>query len=114
MQRTKNIIKKTISLTAISGVLLMGGYWALEPTLISAAAVSDPITVTQAVTQEITIDSPANVNMSASIPGVIGNPGAPRTGSATWTVKTTNATGFYLGLKSQRCASYGVRRNLPL
>ena len=100
MKRIANIIQEIISLTAITGLLLMGGYWFLEPTLISAAADSDDITVTQGVTQEITISAPADVTMSATIPGVTGNPGAPRTGSATWKVTTDNAAGFILALKA--------------
>jgi len=78
----------------------MGGYWFFEPTLITAADAPDVITVTQGVTQEITISHPADVTMSATIPGVTGNPGAPRTGSTTWKVITTNATGFILKLKA--------------
>lgn len=46
----------------------------------------------------ITISSPANVNMSAAINGITGNPGSPRTGSATWTVATNNYTGFNMKL----------------
>lgn len=46
----------------------------------------------------ISISSPADVTMSAAIPGITGNPGAPRTGSATWTVKTDNPAGFTLSL----------------
>jgi len=93
-------MKKIISLAIIFELLIMGGYWFFEPELIKAASVSDPITVTQGVTQEITITGPGPVTMSATIPGVTGNPGAPRTGLATWNVKTTNATGFILKLKA--------------
>jgi len=38
--------------------------------------------------------------MSSAIPGMTGNLGSPRTGSAAWTVKTNNTTGFNLTLKS--------------
>ena len=102
MKRTKNIMKKTISLTAIAGLLLMGGFWFLEPTLITAADDDDIITVTQAVTSEISISNELDVTMNASIPGVTGNPipGDYRTGTTTWTVITTNATGFILKLKA--------------
>jgi hypothetical protein len=48
----------------------------------------------------ISISSPADVTMSSDIPGVTGNLGSPRTGSATWTVTTNNAAGFTLQLKS--------------
>jgi len=97
--RNKNI-KKIISLVAIIGLITMGGYWFFEPTLINAADAPDIITVTQGVTQEITISHPADVTMSATIPGVTGNPGVPRTGSTLWQVKTTNAAGFILKLNA--------------
>ena len=44
----------------------------------------------------IAISSPADVVMSTAIPGITGNAGAPRTGSATWTVITDNDAGFNL------------------
>jgi hypothetical protein len=92
-------MKKIFHLTTAVGLIFMFCYLIFEPILIKSADVNDPITVTQQVTQEITISSPIDVTMSASIPGITGNPGAPRTGAATWTVKTTNATGFKLELK---------------
>ena len=48
----------------------------------------------------LSISSPVDVTMSATIPGVTGNPGAPRTGSATWQVITDNTAGFILKLKA--------------
>jgi len=48
----------------------------------------------------ISISSPADVNMSDAIPGITGNSGNPRTGSATWQVTTNNTAGFKLELKS--------------
>ena len=49
--------------------------------------------------------SPTDATFSASIPGMTGNPGAPVTASLTWTVKTNNATGFNMTLKSATCGS---------
>ncbi len=77
---------------------LIYGYF--EPLAAGAASVNDSITVTQVVSSEIAISSPANVSMSSPIPGITGNPGVPRTGSATWTVTTNNTAGFNLALKS--------------
>jgi len=89
-------MREIISLTLFLGLLISGGLIYFEPEM--AKAVSDAITITQAVSSEITISSPADVTMSAAIPGITGNAGSPRTGSATWTVKTNNATGFSLAL----------------
>jgi len=93
-------MKKTISLVTIIGLLVMANYVIFEPEFIKAAATSTAITVTQEVSQEITITQPSNVTMSAAIPGITGNPGSPRTGSATWNVKTNNSTGFTLAIKA--------------
>jgi hypothetical protein len=75
-------------------------YTYFEPLAIRAASANNSITVTQAVSQEISIAPASNVTMSASIPGMTGNPGSPRTGSATWLVKTTNSTGFIMAMKA--------------
>ena len=91
-------MKKIISLTLIFGLLVSGSLIYFEPEAAKAVAVSDSITVTQSVTSEISITAPADVTMSSAIPGITGNAGAPRTGSATWTVITNNATGFTLGM----------------
>lgn len=99
-------MKKTISVVAIISLLAMGGYMFFEPTLSSASGgpgvgpYDDLITVTQSVTSEISIDAPANVTMSGTIPSITGNPGVPRTGSVTWKVITGNVEGFNLTLKA--------------
>lgn len=91
-------MKKIISSVLILGILVMTGYMFFEPEMIKAVA--DSVVVTQAVSAEITISSPADVTMSSAIPGITGNLGAPRTGSATWTVKTNNDTGFNMTINS--------------
>ncbi len=86
---------------AVISFILMAIFFSyFEPMISSAASVNDSITVTQVVSSEIAISSPANVSMSSPIPGITGNPGVPRTGSATWTVTTNNATGFILAMKA--------------
>ncbi len=96
----KKLIKNDLSsiLAVMISICLLYSY--CEPLAIRAATASDSITVTQAVSSEISISSPSNVTMSSAIPGMTGNPGSPRTGSATWTVITNNTTGFYMALKS--------------
>lgn len=91
-------MKKIISLTLITGLLISTIFVYFEGEL--TEAITDEIIVTQNVSDEITISSPADVAMSGSIPGITGNPGSPRTGSATWTVKTNNALGFTMALNA--------------
>ncbi len=91
-------MKKIISSVLIMGLLMMSGYIYFEPEIIKANA--DSVVVTQAVSEEITISSPADVTMSSAIPGMTGNPGAPKNASTTWTVKTNNAQGFNMTINS--------------
>jgi len=91
-------MKEIISLTLIAGLLISTIFVYFEGELIKA--ITDQIIVTQDVSDEISISSPADVTMSASIPGITGNPGSPRTGSVTWTIKTNNAVGFTMALNA--------------
>jgi len=99
------IFKKDVAAAVALLSLFYPLYAYFEPLMTKAASASDFIVVTQAVSSEITITSPADVTMSAAIPGITGNPGSPRTGSTTWTVKTNNTTGFTLALKSSTTPS---------
>ena len=89
-------MKKILSLVSIISLVASFSFLILEPELVNA--VGDSVVVTQAVSAEITISSPADVTMSSSIPGVTGNLGSPRTASTTWTVVTNNTTGFIMTL----------------
>jgi len=60
-------------------------------------AATDSITVTQSVTSEITISAPSDVTMSPSIAGISGGTGD---GTATWTVKTNDTSGFNMKIKA--------------
>ena len=55
------------------------------------------INVTQVVTSEITISNPGTITMS---PNILGMTGGTADGNATWNVKTNNASGFSLSIKS--------------
>lgn len=90
----KNIFISTL----ILNILMFSGYIFLEPQEVSA--LEDQITVTQSVTAEITITSPANVTMSPSIVGITGNPDSPSAGYAQWTIVTSNSTGFTATFKA--------------
>lgn len=96
--RKDKALKDMLGISALAFIAL-GVYLNLEPAVVSAAPVTDDITVTQHVTDELTITSPADVNMSGTIYGLTGGTG---NGSATWTVKTNNTTGFAMTLKADK------------
>jgi len=89
-------MKQVFSLYLAISVILFSGFVFFEPQLTKAVwgpgegPYADPITVTQDVSDEISLTSPENVDMSASIPGMTGG---SATGSATWTVVTNNNAG---------------------
>jgi hypothetical protein len=87
------------------GVVLLSGmaifsYFNFEPCAVEAMGVmpsADTITVTQGVTSEVSISAPADVTMSPTIAGISGGTGD---GSATWTVKCTDTSGFNMKIKA--------------
>jgi hypothetical protein len=91
-------MKRIISLSIIVNLLVSTVFVIFEPQI--SKAVADEIVVTAEVTEEISISSPGDVLLASSIPSMTGNPGAPASGSATWTVITANATGFNLKIKA--------------
>ena len=93
-------IKRVISFSLITSMALTFGYMSFEPEMVEA--VTGNVTVTQPVSQEISIDTPGNVSMSPSIPGMTGNLGSPATGSVTWNVKTSNSAGFNMGIEASQ------------
>ncbi|MDO9399530.1 MAG: hypothetical protein Q7T79_02505 [bacterium] len=108
-------MKQIISMFAIVSLLAMGGYMFFEPSLAGAAGgpgagpYSDSITATQDVTSELSITAAPDVIMSGAILGITGNAGNPRTGSTTWTVITSNTTGFNLTMVSNASTSPAMR-----
>lgn len=89
------IFVKGIAEIVLSSVVIISCYLNFEPMVANGAA--DSITVTQSVTSEVSLSSPADVTMS---PGILGMTGGSATGSATWTVKTNDTSGFNLKIKS--------------
>ena len=95
--------KKIASFFSVIVLLATILFMVAEPTITNALnAGPDTATVTATVTGEIDISSPTDATFSASIPGMTGNPGAPVTAALIWTVKTNNATGFNMTLKSDK------------
>ncbi|MDD3006934.1 MAG: hypothetical protein PHX30_05160 [Candidatus Pacebacteria bacterium] len=102
----KNTILKDIFGFSAFVSVMFGVYLNFEPAVVGA--VTDDITVTQVVTSDITISHPADVNMTGTIYGMTGGTG---TGSATWTVKTSDTSGFGLTLSADDdtdCLNNGV------
>ncbi|MDD3006933.1 MAG: hypothetical protein PHX30_05155 [Candidatus Pacebacteria bacterium] len=93
-KKHKEFLKQCIGFSAFS-FIVFGIYLNFEPAVVGA--VDDSITVTQAVTSDITISSPANVNLTGTIYGMTGGTGD---GSTTWNVKTSDTSGFGMSLKA--------------
>jgi len=95
MERTNNMaIRSSVGFLAFVFVTF-GAYLNFEPVVVTAA--TDSITVTQSVTSEITISAPSDVTMSPGIAGISGGTGD---GTATWTVKTNDTSGFNMAIKA--------------
>lgn len=87
-------MKKAISLTFVISLLVFLVFVILEPESVSSA--TDPIDVSLTVTSEISISSPSNVSLS---PNMAGMTGGSASGDATWTIKTSDSSGFSMTLK---------------
>ncbi len=92
--KRKKILRNSFGFLAFSSIAF-GAYLNFEPTVVGAA--TDDITVTQHVTSDLTITPASDVNMTGTIYGMTGGTG---TGSATWTVKTSDTAGFNMTLQS--------------
>ncbi|HBH46542.1 MAG: hypothetical protein A2445_05265 [Candidatus Jacksonbacteria bacterium RIFOXYC2_FULL_44_29] len=91
--------RKNFYISIVVGTIVLSfGYLMFEPGESRSASDNDQITVTQVVTGEISISSPVNITMSATIPGRTGNALNPATGQVMWTVITSNSSGFNLTL----------------
>lgn len=88
-------MKKTLSIFLALAIIFSGCYVFFEPQLMGAATAYDEITVSQEVTGEIELSSPADLTMSPAIPGLTGGVGV---GTTTWNATTTNSTGYNLSL----------------
>jgi len=91
-------MKRALTLTLIVGLIMPFVIMVMEPEKVDAVA--DEVTVTAEVGEEISISAVGDILLLSSIPGMTGNPGAPASGSGTWTVITSNATGFNLKVKA--------------
>jgi hypothetical protein len=94
----KNIsIKKIVALSVISLFFVQAFYLvAVEPTISSAASVTDTIVVTLNVTSGVTISTGADTTMTPNI-GIASDRAI---GSSSWSVATNSATGYTLAVKA--------------
>jgi len=88
-------MRKTLSIFLALVIIFSGCYIFFEPQLTDAVTDYDEITVSQEVTGEIELSSPADLTMSPAIPGITGGVGV---GTTTWNATTTNSTGYTLSL----------------
>jgi len=86
-------MKKILSLFTALAIIAAGSYMFFEPQIMDAAY--DEVSVSQAVTGEISITQPGDVTMLPAIAAMTGGTG---TGTSTWTVTTTQSTGYNLQL----------------
>ncbi|MDO8573116.1 MAG: hypothetical protein Q7S11_05185 [bacterium] len=94
MNQTPYIMKDTIGLSLIAGIIFMSGFVFLEPTV--GLAVEDQVVITQTVTSGISISSPADVTMSQALTVSADT----SVGTSTWTVTTNNVTGYTLSVSA--------------
>jgi hypothetical protein len=76
----------------VSGVIIY-----FEPEMIKATSANDSVTITQVVSDEISITDCTNFTMTGTIAGMTGG---SSTGSCTWTVRTNNDGGFSMAIKA--------------
>lgn len=91
----KTFFKKILAVSLVSMFSVQMLFTLIEPRVAIAATAADNVVVTLTVDQGITITTPADVTMGAITAAVNGS-----TGSAVWTVKTNNATGYDLFVKA--------------
>ncbi|MCX6760283.1 MAG: hypothetical protein NTW46_02990 [Candidatus Nealsonbacteria bacterium] len=92
-------MKRTITLLTIVTLVVPLVFMVFEPENVGAVN-PDERKITAEVTEEISLTGPADLLLASSIPGMTGNPGAAASGSANWTVITSNGTGYNLKVKA--------------
>ena len=96
----KIIIKRVFALTVLSVFLAGTSYFIFSPAIIMAYSSTGTATPTLVVTGELNVTSPGVITLSNSIPGMTGNYGNPASGTAIFTVVTSNVAGFTMTLSA--------------
>ncbi len=101
------ILIQPISLALAASLLLFAIFPTLEPAFLTAATATDSVVVTLNVAAGISITSPADSTMSTTI-GISTNKAIATT---TWNVKTNNAAGYTLALKSATSSTPAMKQD---
>ena len=101
----KTIAKKVAFFSVLSIFMLGLLYASLTPEIASALNPTGTVTPQLAVTAEVDITSPGTITMAPSFGGITGNFGSPASGTATFTVKSNDATGYTVTLAAPGAAN---------
>ena len=96
------------ALAVVASLVFVALFPSLEPAFATAATAADDVVVTLNVSAGISITSPADATMSNTI-GVSVNKAIATT---TWNVKTNNAAGYTLALKSATSSAPAMKQDL--
>jgi len=99
-------MKKIISLSLGISLLTLATFGIFESEVTTAAAASDTVTVSLIVTSGISITTPADVSLKPDLVGFTG--GGYATNTVTWNVKTSNDTGYNIGVKASTSPALGT------
>jgi len=103
----KQEILSSLALATIASLLCYALFPAVEPILAGAATASDNVVVTLNVGAGISITSPADATMSTTI----GISTTKAIATTTWNVKTNNAAGYTLALKSATSSTPAMKQD---
>lgn len=105
-QTTTHLRRATI-LAIIGSLLVFALFPAIEPSFLVAATATDEVVVTLNVGAGISITSPADATMSTTI----GISTTKAIATTTWNVKTNNAAGYTLALKSATSSTPAMKQD---
>jgi hypothetical protein len=88
---------KLLTLILSLSLVISGTIIYFEPEISKATTANDAVTITQIVSDELTISDCVNFTMTGTIAGITGG---TSNGSCTWTVETNNDAGFTMAIKA--------------
>ncbi len=98
---------RTIGLALIGSLLALALFPAIEPSFLVAATATDEVVVTLNVGAGISITAPDDATMSTTI----GISTTKAIATTTWNVKTNNAAGYTLALKSATSSTPAMKQD---
>ncbi len=104
---TSEYILKSVAVAVAGSLLAILAFPAVEPAFLVAATASDNVVVTLNVGAGISITSPADATMSTTI----GITTTKAIATTTWNVKTNNALGYTLALKSATSSTPAMKQD---